>query len=147
MNIGKPFGAIILLLFSFLFPYRALSSSWPVAVNGVLDLRQQTFPDKIPLNGQWLFYWHRFVSPKDTVKGNGIIVNFPFKWNGYVLNGKELPSFGYATFRLTVLLPKTHYTLRLSMPDTYCAYRLYINGDLATYNGQISDSPKGFVPY
>lgn len=147
MNISKPFCVSILLLFSFLFPYRALSSSWPTAVNGVLDMRQQTFSDKVPLNGQWLFYWHRFVNPKDTSRGNGIVVDFPFKWNGYVLNGKELPSFGYATYRLTVLLPKTKRALRLSMPDTYCAYRLYINGELATYNGQISDSPKGFVPY
>jgi len=148
MNIRKPFCAVVLLLFS-LSNCFALSSAMPTAVNGVLDLRKQTFTDKIPLNGQWFFYWHQLqyptLVPSNTTQGT--LVKFPFKWTGYVLNGQKLPAFGYATYRLTILLPKTKETLRISVPDSYCASRLFINGELATSNGKVSTSPEGFVPY
>lgn len=149
MNIRKPFCAVILLLFSFFNHCFASLNATPRATNGILDLRGETFSDKIPLNGQWLFYWHQLQTP-DHININttqGILVNFPFKWSGYVLNGKELPAFGYATYRLTILLPKTKETLRISMPDTYCAYRLFIDGELVAYNGTVSTSPKNFAAY
>jgi len=149
MNIRKPFSAVILLLFSFLNPCFALSSAVPTAVNGILDLRGQTFADKMPLNGQWLFYWHQLQAPNhvEPDAAQGILVNFPFRWNGYVLNGQKLPAFGYATYRLTILLPKTSETLRISIPDTYCAHRLFIDNELVASNGKVSTSPQGFVPY
>lgn len=146
MNIKKLICVVTLLFFGG-FNYCYASAALPTATNGILDLRGQTFSDKIPLNGQWLFYWHELASPGTPPRTKGVLVDFPFKWNGYVLNGKELPSFGYATFRLTILLPKTSQKLRMSMPDAYSAYRLFVNGELVAANGKVSTSPQGFVPY
>ncbi|QKJ30176.1 response regulator [Mucilaginibacter mali] len=119
----------------------------PVAKKGVLDLRHQSFEKKIALNGEWEFYWQQFIEPNDSAKHKGTLVKFPFKWNGYNLNGEELPAFGYATYKLTVLIPKDSVRLRISVPDMYCAYRFFINGDPVAENGQISTSAKGFEPH
>jgi signal transduction histidine kinase/CheY-like chemotaxis protein len=118
----------------------------PVAQGGVIDLRKQTFDNEIPLNGSWEFYWQQFINPKDSLKHTNRTVNFPFKWSGAIWDGKKLPAFGYASYKLTILLPKTNQRLRISVPDMYCAYRLFLNGDEVASNGTISTSPKGFVP-
>jgi signal transduction histidine kinase/CheY-like chemotaxis protein len=121
--------------------------SGPGAVNGVIDLRNESFSSDVLLNGQWLFYWKQFQDPHKPAAAGGTVVEFPFKWNGYVLNGKTLPSFGYSTYRLTVLLPPEHKNLRLTMPDAYCAYKLYINGEPSSGNGKISTDSEGFIPH
>lgn len=149
MRFKRPFFIVWLMLLyagiaygTGIFPDNA-----PVAKNGVLDFRKQTFDTKLPLNGQWLFYWQKFLDPKDTLNHTGKPINFPLKWNGYVYNGTKLPSFGYATYQLTVLLPKGHQPLRISVPDMYTAYRLFVNGELVAENGTISTSAKGFEPH
>ncbi|WCT13117.1 ATP-binding protein [Mucilaginibacter jinjuensis] len=148
MNIAKLiYTALLLMYCSFAYGLTPISSANPSAVNGILDLRGQTFSNQLPLNGQWKFYWHQLLSPQDSVVKNGTIVNFPFKWDGKVLNGKALPAFGYATYRLTVLLPKRTEILRIAMPDTYCAYKLFFNGKQVAENGQVSTSADGFTAY
>jgi signal transduction histidine kinase/CheY-like chemotaxis protein len=139
----------LLLLFSTqassVTPYKA---EFPIAKNGVIDLRNQSFAKKIELNGQWLFYWHQLIYPQHVPASKGQAINFPTLWNaGNTVNGKELPAFGYASYQLTILLPKTNQILRLSMPDVYSSYRLFANGKLVAENGKVSTTVKGFVPY
>ncbi|WP_244139389.1 hypothetical protein [Mucilaginibacter ginkgonis] len=119
----------------------------PEAINGVLDLRNQSFSDKISLNGQWKFYWHRLLAPGEKPNEKPIIVDFPFKWNGYKLNGKKLPSFGYATYELIVLLPKNKPQLRLAMPDVYTSYNLFFNGEKMAINGITDTTADKFEPH
>lgn len=120
-------------------------TNYVAAVHGVLDLRNQPVNDKIELTGNWLFYWNQLVNPNDTaVIKDRLLVEFPFKWNGYTWRGKKLPAFGYGTYRLKILLPPKHGALKLGMPDVYSAYRLYINSELASSNGTVTTSPKGF---
>ncbi|RKR84873.1 signal transduction histidine kinase [Mucilaginibacter gracilis] len=119
----------------------------PQAQNGVIDLRKQNFDENLTLNGQWLFYWQQLISPADKAPHQGIVVDFPFKWDSYYLNGKRLPSFGYATYKLTVLLPRAPRPLRMAMPEVYSAYRLFVNGTQVAANGTISTTPAGFEPH
>lgn len=125
-------------------PYNAVV---PMAQSGIIDLRKQNFDNNIRLDGQWAFYWQQLIKPNDTAKRKAVMVNFPFKWNGYQLNGQTLPSFGYATFTLQVLLPKSSHLLRISVPDMYSAYRLYANGIDVAENGTISTTEAGFIPH
>lgn len=118
----------------------------PIAKKGVIDLRGQTLDQKIPLNGEWLFYWNQFISPNDVKKEEGKIVDFPYRWTDKI-NGKSLPAKGYASYSLTILLPKTNDYLRIAMPEVYAAYKLYINGYKVASNGTISKTANGFVPY
>ena len=144
----KPFYLLLLwLLFFTTNSIAQYNTVLPTAVNGVLDLRQQSFSKKIALSGEWAFYWQQLLQPKDSTLSKPEFVNFPFTWNGFILHEKKLPSFGYATFKLTVLLPKTKEHLLIGMPDVYSSYQLYINGQVVASNGKVSTSKTGFVPY
>jgi len=147
MKIIKPYLVLIAACCCLAYGCSSNNTPLPTAVNGVIDLRKQSLNEKIPLNGQWQFYWQQLISPTQPANKQGIIVNFPFKWNGFILNGKELPAFGYATYKLTVLLPKTNAPVSIAMPDVYCAYKLFINGRQVAADGIISTTEKDFVPH
>src|SRR5476651_1987670 len=135
---------LVLFLSGPAFGFQLINNGPPLAKNGIIDLRKQDMLTKVSLNGEWDFYWQQFIDPKTAPTRKGELVDFPFKWNGYMLKGKELPAFGYATYQLTVLLPKNAGPLCLSMPDVYSAYRLFINGDEVASNGKISTDYKNF---
>jgi signal transduction histidine kinase/CheY-like chemotaxis protein len=122
----------------------AADSGTQIAKQGLIDLRNQQFEDKLPLDGEWKFYWHQLVQPQQWSDGNASYVKFPEKWNDLSINGKKLPSFGYATYQLEILLSKNHKKLRVEMPDVYCAYRIYLNETEVAHNGNVSTSKEGF---
>src|SRR6476660_8224405 len=95
----------------------------------VLDLRNESFSDELKLDGKWNFYWKQLINPGDTTSQKGILVDFPFRWDGFVLDGEELPAYGYATYTVRVLLPPSSKPFRIMMTDVYTAYRLFINGN------------------
>ena len=119
----------------------------PLAKNGLLDLRGYSFEKNVDLNGQWMFYWNQLLEPGNLVKPKGIPMDFPMRWTDHDLNGQQLPAFGYATYELTVLLDENAPALRLEMPDTYTAYKLYINDNIALSDGSVSRTAKDFVPH
>jgi signal transduction histidine kinase len=118
----------------------------PLAKNGIIDLRRQNLDNKIALNGEWLFYWHQLLTPTDPVPANGVLVNFPYRWTD-ATNEKHYPSFGYATYKLTVLLPHTAEPLRIAMPEAYTSYKLFANGQLVAYNGRVGKTANEAKPY
>ncbi|HEY1062630.1 MAG TPA: ATP-binding protein [Daejeonella sp.] len=142
---------IILLLLSYLNSYGSHTSNdgIPDAKNGILDLRNSSLTDIIPLDGEWQFFWNQLIGPDSNHAQNQQyeIVNFPFRWENYQLNGKKLPSYGYASYKLTILLPKTTEPLRIIVPEMYSAYSLFINGKKVAKNGQVSDNEEDFIPY
>ncbi|PWG79892.1 ATP-binding protein [Pararcticibacter amylolyticus] len=144
----KGFLSAVIALFSFLLSWSYAAAPSPVlASNGKIDLRKETFGRAIRLNGEWEFYWHELVTPGIPPKTKRILVDFPFKWNGFELNGEKLPSFGYATYRLTMLLPGNTEPLRIVVPSPYSAYKLFVNEKAATENGIVGTSPDTFKPY
>ena len=141
MNIKRYIHIVALLLLYCSATYAATNA--PLAVNGVIDLRQHNFAQKVNLDGQWLFYWKQLINPGNA-PGKGVPISFPSLWSGTELNGEKLPSFGYATYTLTVLLPKSKDVLLMSMPDVYSSYQLFVNGELRAKNGKVTTSPKGY---
>lgn len=119
----------------------------PRAKAGVIDLREQNLNKKIALDGEWTFYWNQLVDPLDSIPRKGLNVEFPLKWNDLTVNGKKLPAFGYATYKLTILLPQTKEVFRIDMPDVYCAYRLFLNGKEVAANGKVATNAKDFEPH
>ena len=118
----------------------------PVAKEGIIDLRKESFSKEIKLDGQWKFYWKELINPGEENLSKGVLVDFPFRWDGFVLNGGKLPAFGYATYSLKVLLPEKPQELRILMADVYTAYRLFIDGKQVAENGLVSTSKKEFQP-
>jgi two-component system, sensor histidine kinase len=123
------------------------SAAYPVAKNGILDLRNHSFSGKVALNGEWQFFWKQLIYPQQLSINQPQIVDFPFRWDGFELNGQKLPAFGYATYKLTVLLPNDTQPRRIAIPDVYSAYRLFINGREVAANGRVTKTAKGFEPY
>jgi signal transduction histidine kinase len=146
MKVEK-FAALFVLLFSLISCSLTAKPITPIASNGTIDLRQQSLSTGIPLNGQWEFYWKAFLDPNLEKEKNGKLVDFPFRWTDTQKDGTPYPSFGYATYRLRVLLPENTDSLSMVVPDMYSAYNLYINGRLVASNGKISTNASGFIPY
>ena len=121
----------------------------PVAQKGVLDLRNFDLSEKpIALNGEWGFFWKKMLAP-DSLRAAGApdYVPFPVIWKDITLHGQKLPSEGYATYTLTILLPKKRPRIGLEVPDVYCTYKLYVNGIVQVQNGQPGRTAAESVPF
>lgn len=118
------------------------------ARNGILDLRSVNLQEQAaPLNGEWQFYWRRLLKPGDTLSAAPDFVTYPSLWNKIKLHGKTLPVEGYATYALTILLPKNRPHLAMYMTDVYCSYRLFINDSLMLQNGRPDTSEQTAIPF
>ncbi len=106
----------------------AQTTSPPVAQKAVIDLRKTDLhKETVALNGEWALYWNKLIGPGDS-SAPLAYVPFPKLWKNTTINGLLLPSKGYASYTLTVLLPKNNSHLALEIPDTYASYRLFVNG-------------------
>jgi hypothetical protein len=129
-----------------LFSFSARGQSLPVAKKGVIDLRQSDLQKQnIPLSGEWAIYWKRIIVPGDTVAPTAF-VPFPKLWKNTTINGIALPHMGYASYSVTVLLPKHANKLALVIPDTYASYRLFVNGEMFANAGNPDSVEERAVP-
>lgn len=143
-------GCLILALL-FLTACNAAVVAPPQAEGGVLDLQAWDFESQGPveLSGEWQFFWQQFRQPTDLATPHleqAQLAVLPISWNVQA-EGGPLPSYGYLTYRLQVLLSQPNQKLALDMPNVETAYRLYINGTLATEVGTVSDSADTASPY
>jgi len=119
----------------------------PVAQKGIIDLRQVDLKqNSIPLNGEWAIYWHQLISAKDTAVVPSAFVPFPKLWKNTVIHDSILPSIGYASYAVIMLLPKHENKLALQVPDTYSAYRLFVNGEEFCSSGSPDSTEQKSVP-
>ncbi|RRN76557.1 ATPase, partial [Pseudoxanthomonas sp. SGD-10] len=139
----------IVVLLPLIFVWTAALSSVTgesVAVKGVIDLRDYSLEESIKLEGEWLFFWKELKSPSDTSVAGSMIVDFPKRWK-YHTKERNLPSYGYATYKAKVLLPKTQKSIAIDMPSVYCAYSLYLNDSLVAVNGKVATNEEEFIPH
>ncbi|HLX91966.1 MAG TPA: hypothetical protein VKR32_09800, partial [Puia sp.] len=126
----------------------AQDRQFPHAVGGVLDLRQENlFANQLALDGQWEFYWNELINPQLGPTGTTRYTAFPSPWKKDTIDGKPLPSQGYASYRLTVLLPRRHPRLAMRVPDVYSTYALYGNGELLSRNGRPGTTAGSTKPF
>ena len=120
----------------------------PVARKGVLDLRKcNLFNNALNTNGEWAFYWNRLLSPDSLATATPDYVPFPVLWNELKPHGQKLPTIGYATYELTILLPAKRPRLGVQLPDTYCASKLYVNGLVQAQNGRPASTRETATPF
>lgn len=121
----------------------------PQGIDGVLDLSGWDFKRDgvVKLNGEWEFYWQEILTYHDF--RNSRRVNYekvPNVWNYYRHNGRNLPGYGYATYRLKIKLrdPDSRMGLKLSTMST--SYRLMVNGRIVAGNGKVGIRPDNYLP-
>jgi signal transduction histidine kinase len=123
-----------------------------VASKGVLDLRGIDNPDNfiVTMNGEWEFYWNQMLLPDDfkkTGRGTPYYGKVPSYWTDYPQDKVKTAKFGYATYRLTVLLPPNiTKPLAIGLPVFDSSYELYLNGRKMGGNGIPGKSAAETIP-
>ncbi len=138
--------------FSCLFLLGCLARQ-PEARAGQLDFSKRDFQQAGParLDGEWEFFWHRLAGPeefRDSAPQPDGYFPVPGVWNGQVLNdGRRIADGdGFATLRLLVRLPSSIRRAALKIPILSTAYRLYVNGELLSENGVVSQTAEAGRP-
>lgn len=128
------------------------STTDPVAVKGVLDLREISNPDHfiVRLNGEWEFYWKKLLHPHD-FNGVNLLPDYygkvPSYWSDYPQELVKTENTGYATYRLTVILPPGYKNaLAIDLPVFDSSYDIYINQKYLGGNGTPGKSAEESEP-
>ena len=140
---------IVFLIFS-TFIIKINAQEHPIAKKGVIDLSNWNFDtDGITnLHGEWEFYWEKLLTPQDFEGYNLLLPKYltvPGLWNGTEINNKQIPTFGYGTYRLNV---KINYQNELSIKTlgAATAYKIWIDGRLAGEIGKVNTSKDSYTP-
>jgi len=113
------------------------------AQKGVLDLRDADLSAApVPLNGEWTFFWEQLLSPDAISSSTQDFFYFPELWNNHSSHGGVPLSWnGFATYHLTILLPRDRTDLALRIKHVYSAARLYIEDERIDFGGQVGMDP------
>ena len=122
------------------------STSFPQPVHGLLDLSKlDPFKiKKIPLSGEWELYYGKLLYPNDfdqPTSPQPVHTQVPLVWNN-----QQLPHFGWATYRLKILVPPELHSLSFKIEEMFTAYALYINGVKVASVGEVGMSRDTVVP-
>ncbi len=139
---------IVLTVYSLVF--RASNNKDTLsAQEGRLDLstRDLSADGAVYLGGEWEFYYRQFLDPRLPVSTSADgYIDVPELWNSFQVNGEEIGSEGYGTYRLRVALPEVDSVLGLKIPSMSSCYRLYANGTLISANGSPGASAETEIP-
>jgi len=110
----------------------------PQAVAGVLDLREYNFiaDGPVVLEGELEFYWDQMLNPaleNDTGLAN--YINVPGSWYRLRNEHPEIERFGFATYRLLILLPEGVDELSFRVENVFSASGFFLNGKAIDYLG------------
>jgi signal transduction histidine kinase len=120
----------------------------PQAFDGRIDFRNWDFgrDGPAPLSGEWEFYWDTAASPCElpslAAEGKAAFVRVPHRWRLTALGNRPLNPQGIATYRLRVFCNPPNSPLSLKLSFWPCSYKLWINGKLASEEGDIGRGPK-----
>lgn len=125
----------------------------PEAVSGTLDLSKSEGSEKfiINLNGEWEFYWNKLLSPSDFsgkyVPEPDIYGKVPSYWTDYRSGNIKPGKYGFATYRLRIILPENFRNLlAFDMPVFDSSYDIFVNGRHYAGNGKSGKSESESVP-
>lgn len=166
----------VVFLFSGFQCFAEENNTPPLPVDGILDLTQWNFKEygSVETNGYWEFYYGDFLSSSafDTIsekrfawvpgvwkrgsvskdknatisrkEPSGIGEMHP--WNNHYWKGKKLGATGYASYRLTVILPRDHQNTGIRTGSVGTAFALMINDSLMAGSGTVGRSKEQSVP-
>ena len=119
--------------FSFVFGQQ-INETDPLHLEHI-SIKEET---EIHLNDHWEFYWNKLIAPghfNDTTPFNSISLK---NWTEFKdTTAANLPSFGYATYRLKFNIPKLRPHVSLYFPAAYSASKIWINGRFFSEMGKI----------
>lgn len=154
MKTSLPLAAVSLLVLALLFilfnvavmmSKTSNDKSAPQAIEGDIDLSKFSLSNvsSVPLKGNWAFYWQKLLTPAqiDDSDIESSYTNVPNTWKRSTIDGQLLNKHGFATYHVNVKTEKKYTNLALKIPRIGTAYRLYIDGNLMSKGGEVSDTP------
>jgi len=102
----------------------------PVVEKGVLDLREYDFLSNGPveIRGEYEFYWNQMLNPAingDT--GEMFYAEVPGNWTHLRKEHPEVTRYGFATYRVVILLPERMDELAFKVEDVFSASGYFLN--------------------
>ncbi len=111
---------------------------------GIIDASSFDFNEnRLLLNGNWIWYDAKLLTPADLDNQQGVPVEFPSTWNDKRKSGSGQ---GYATYQLTVVLKDNFDNLSIDIPQIYSSYILFVDGKEIARNGTPGTTPAATVP-
>jgi two-component system sensor histidine kinase ChiS len=110
----------------------------PVAVKGVMDLREYDFNAHGPMEirGEFEFYWNQMLNPADdNISGEMVYMEVPGSWFNMKEEYPQLARHGFATYRLKLLLPPGMTEIAFKVEDVFSASGYFLNGKAIDYLG------------
>jgi len=132
MRISRLFAVIILVLFS--------STELWAQNRSVFDLRGKSFEEPVMLNGEWDFYWAQLIQSSKGLKAPKHKVDLPHDWAKETIDGQELPSTGYATYAVRLLVDVERPHIGIYIPHAFSSYKLIVNDSVIWNSGQVGTS-------
>ena len=128
--------------------------SFTLAEKGELNLRNWDFESRgyVRLDGEWQFHWNELKSPDETIlivsSKSSQVIKVPGSWNDFLVDGKKVGGYGYATYALRIDLPQSlkGKILTLKIPHMGTAYRLYVDNELLAQNGVVGKTKEEMKP-
>ncbi|MEA4926033.1 MAG: diguanylate cyclase [Syntrophomonadaceae bacterium] len=143
----------ILLAFAILLFFdRPTAPQPPKPIDGVLDLSNWSFEKNgtVNLAGTWSFYFNKFLTHEDFVKGVDIKPT-PLEIPSTKRSMASIKPFAenkfYGTMRLVIKLPDNTKIYGLRSDIILTSFKLYIDGNLAGEVGKAGTSRESSVPY
>lgn len=113
------------------------------AKDGLLNAADWDITQKLPLNGYWTFYDHQLCGLTVPCKKSKMTQLLPEVWNE---TNSTATGTGFCTYTLDVLVPSSEPMLALELPQMYCSYNLWINGQSVASNGRVGKTPEETLP-
>jgi hypothetical protein len=124
--------------------FYAQATDLPKAKQGILNVKAFNFSEqKVPLNGFWIYYDRKLLQPYEIDFTSSNFTNFPALWNDF-RNSKK--GVGFATYALRILMPPDSEPFALDIPQIYCSYKLWVNGEMVARNGVVAKSELESLP-
>ncbi|TGK06843.1 serine/threonine protein phosphatase [Leptospira semungkisensis] len=118
------------------------------AYHGVIDLRgiQDGSSGPVDLSGEWEFFWSQ--EPGKILESFRGTMTVPGSWNRETELHPSYDRFGYATYRLKILMPDVWVgkVLTFSFGTVWSSYRLYMDGQILGESGIPSSNPETSLP-
>ncbi|MDD4018792.1 MAG: hypothetical protein PHV28_12715, partial [Kiritimatiellae bacterium] len=110
------------------------------SASGQMDLAGWDFSGQgsVTLDGPWSFYWDALLPP-ESIGGHRPTgpAALPSVWSNS--RSFDLPSFGRATYHLTVRTDGAVRLYGLKLPEIYTEFAVWVNGQLLEVNGRFAD--------
>lgn len=114
----------------------------PTARAASLDAAGLSPQGRITLDGEWEFYWNRLlVTEPEPNAAPDFCTAVPGYWSKHQIGGAYLPAHGCASYRLTLKGLDSSRPVTVYLPDFGSAYRVFIDGSLASQSGTVSKQP------